>query len=100
MLNNNQKKKLRQLANSKDILKFNVGKNALNSEVIDMLDKAIFKHELIKVSFLKTSIEDKKELMQYTLDISAALKADIVQQIGHTVVFYKKNPELKNSINL
>lgn len=99
MLNNKDRAKLKKYAHSNDILKFNVGKNGLESTVLDMLSKALDKHEIIKIAFLKTSV-DAYNLEEMILDISSFLKADVIQKIGKTIILYRKNPKLKDGINL
>lgn len=99
MLDIKQKVLLKKIAQTEDILKFNIGKETLNNDVITMLDNAIKKHELIKVYFLKSSL-DNKPASEIILDLSSALKCDVVQYIGHTVTLYRKNPKLTNSYKI
>ena len=96
MLNNNQKRQLKALANGLD--KYQIGKNGITDSLIDMLDKALEAKELIKISVLK-SLETP--LMEVALDLSSKLKAEIVQVIGRTIVMFRANKEKdKNKIKL
>lgn len=99
MLNNKQKTELKRIAHSSELQKYNIGKGTIDNSVVDMLDKAITKYELIKISFLKSSLTElsKNEMAS---DISSKLNAEIVQIIGNTAIFYRKNSKLKDSIKI
>lgn len=100
MLTNKQKTQLRQeAAQNKNLIKFNIGKDTIDSNVIDTLEKAIFKHELIKINILKSAlVESTKE--DIIGNIILKLKAELVQQIGKTALIYRHNPKLKDGIKL
>lgn len=87
MLNNKQKKTLKGLANTLKI-KYQVGKSEITDTLIDMLDKALVAHELIKIDVMKNVTS---ETMQIALDLSSKLNAEIVQIVGKTIVLYRKN---------
>ncbi len=97
MLNSKQKIFLRKYAQKNEILKFQIGKETLDNNVLRMLNNAITKHELIKVSFLKTSLINN-EIEALILDISSSLNCDVVQIIGRTALFYRENKKLTNKI--
>ena len=97
MLNNKQKNYLRKISYQNDILKFNIGKNTITNTVLDTLDKALIAHELIKVSFLKSSSANKSE---FILDLLSNLSCDLVEEKGSTIILFRSNPELKNKIIL
>ena len=97
MLNAKEKAALKKYAQQNKILKFPIGKDTIDNNVINMLSNAIIKHELIKVSFLKSSIQSV-HLEELLLDISSGLHCEVVQTIGNTALLYKKNPKLSNSI--
>ena len=91
---------LKRIAHSdKNLLKFNIGKENIDDNVIEMLKKAIFKHEIIKIAFLKSLVEncDINTLIE---ELASKLDAVIVQKIGHTAIFYKENTKLPNRIKL
>ncbi len=97
MLNAKEKAALKKYAQQNKVLKFPIGKDTIDNNVINMLNNAIIKHELIKVSFLKSSIQSVP-LEELLLDISSGLHCEVVQTIGNTALLYKKNPKLNNSI--
>ena len=97
MLNNKQKNYLRKISYQNDILKFNIVKNTITNTVLDTLDKALIAHELIKVSFLKSSSANKSE---FILDLLSNLSCDLVEEKGSTIILFRSNPELKNKIIL
>ena len=97
MLNTKEKAALKKYAQQNKILKFPIGKGTIDNNVIDMLNNEITKHELIKVSFLKSAIQSTP-LEELILDISSGLHCEIVQIIGNTALLYRKNPKLANSI--
>lgn len=89
MLNNSEKKALKALANTLKI-KYQLGKSEITDTSIDMFDKALIAHELIKIDVMKSVTT---ELMQLALDLSSKLKAEVVNVIGRTIVLYRENPK-------
>ena len=74
---------------------FQIGKSSLTPEIIDALDAALEKRELIKVSVLKNCIDDPKEIAQV---IGERTHYHVVKVIGKKMIFYrqaKKNPKIK-----
>jgi len=74
-----------------------VGKEGLSSNLLDALDNALLAHELVKVSVLKSCEEEIEEVASY---LSINSKSDLVQTIGRTLLFYRKNKEKKDGIRL
>lgn len=91
MLTGKQKRHLRALAVNKKAI-FQIGKDGLSKELINGLNEAIKKQELIKISILKTCETDINEI---ELDILSLTHAELVQKIGKTLVLYKKAKEPK-----
>ena len=60
-MNSRQRAYLGSLANNIDPI-FQIGKASLTPEIIEALDAALEKRELIKVSVLKNCIDDPKEI--------------------------------------
>lgn len=87
MLSKSQIRYLRGLANTLEA-RYQIGKNEINPQVLDMLSKALDKHELIKISVNRPVAEEKKEL---AAALSTALFAECVQIIGSVIVLYRKN---------
>ena len=89
MLTPSQKRFLRGKASTLKN-KYLLGKNEINDSTIEMLEKALLAHELIKISVLKSSPEP---IMSVALDLSTKLNAEIVQVIGRVIVLFKRNKE-------
>lgn len=89
MLTKKQKKQLKALANPLEH-KYQLGKADITNSLVDVLDKALTAHELIKVDVLK-SVETP--IMEVALDLSSKLNAEIIQIIGHKIVLYRQNKE-------
>lgn len=94
MLNKNQIKFLKSLANTLD-MNYQIGKNEITSTQLEMLSNALDKYELIKVSVNHSVSEQKKE---YAEEISDALHAELIQIVGNVITIYRKNlkePKIK-----
>ena len=85
MLTNKQKNYLRKEANALPSF-FQVGKEGLSQNTIEVIEKALFANELIKISLLKACEEPKS---QVALDIASATKCEIVQIVGRTIILYR-----------
>lgn len=89
-----QRAYLGSLASSIDPI-FQIGKASLTPEIVEALDAALEKRELIKVSVLKNCIDDPKEIAQV---IGERTHSHVVKVIGKKMIFYrqaKKNPKIK-----
>ena len=75
MLTGKQKKFLRSEAHSLKPI-FQIGKDGVGEKQINSINDALKAKELIKVKLL-------------ALEISVGTKADVVNTIGHTIIFYK-----------
>ena len=95
MLNNNQKRQLKTLG-AKLTNKYQIGKNGLTPTLLDMLQKAIVAHELIKIDVMKAV---ETPVMEVALDLSSNLNADIVSVVGRTILLFKINKD-NNKIKL
>ena len=69
---------------------FQIGKASLTPELINGLDEALEKRELIKISVLKNCADDPKELARILAERTGS---QVVQVIGKKIVLYKLNPE-------
>ena len=87
MITPKQKMALRAKANSIKN-KYNIGKNEISEEVLDMVDKALEAKELIKLSVLKTVESPVREI---AFDIASHTHSEIVQIIGRVIVLYRKS---------
>ena len=87
MLTNNEKKQLKALANTLDT-KYQIGKNEITDTLIDMLDKALTAHGLIKIDVMKAVVSP---VMELALDLSSKLNAEVVSVVGRVIVLYRLN---------
>ena len=79
----------RKLANTIDPI-FQIGKGDIGDTMVDAIDAALEKRELIKLSVLETagvSARDAAEML------SAALDAEVIKCIGRRFVLYRKKQE-------
>ena len=93
-MNSRQRAYLGSLASNIDPI-FQIGKASLTPEIIEALDAALEKRELIKVSVLKNCIDDPKEIAEM---IGERTHAVVVKVIGKKMIFYRKankNPRIK-----
>lgn len=90
-----QRAYLRGLAQNIDPI-FQIGKTGLTDNQIRDLSNALEARELIKISFLDTIPDDKKELAE---EIAKKTSSQIVQIIGKKLTLYKRS-EKKPKIEL
>lgn len=93
-LTSKQRAYLGSLASSMDSI-FQVGKASLTPEIVEALDAALEKRELIKVSVLKNCIDDPRMIAEA---IAQRTRSTVVKVIGKKMIFYrpnKKNPKIK-----
>lgn len=89
-----QRAYLGSLANNIEPI-FQIGKSSLTPEIIDALDTALEKRELIKVSVLKNCGDVPGEIAEM---IAERTHSHVVKVIGKKMIFYrkaKKNPKIK-----
>lgn len=65
---------------------FQVGKEGVSKNQINMIDDALEAKELIKFNLLKTCAAPIREV---ALDIAGGTRSEIVQIIGRTVVLFR-----------
>ncbi len=87
MLTNKQKAYLRSIANREKAV-YHIGKEGINTNLIDGIDLYLAAHELIKVNLLKTAMISANEA---AIDISIHTGSDVVQIIGRTIILYRKS---------
>ena len=87
MLSSKQIRYLKSLAMTLDT-KYQIGKNEVGDNTILLLENAIKKHELIKVS-VNTSVAEEKRI--FAEQISEKLHCEVVQIIGNTITLFRKN---------
>ena len=91
MLTSKQRSALRSLAQVIEPIT-QVGKLGVNEALIESLDKAIEKRELIKVTVLENSGLEPKEA---GFEIAEELSAEFVCATGRKLVFYRKSSNPK-----
>ncbi|TFJ94051.1 ribosome assembly RNA-binding protein YhbY [Lentibacillus salicampi] len=91
MLTGKQKRFLRSEAHHLKPI-FQVGKTGVNDNMVKQIGEALEKRELIKVSILQNSPEEKNTAAE-KLGLEAG--AEIVQIIGNNIVLYKASQENK-----
>lgn len=84
-LRGKQKRYLRAQANQMRAI-FSVGKQGINSTLVEELLKALDRRELIKIKILPNSGEDPKDVKDYLEKHSAI---NVVQEIGKTLLLFK-----------
>ena len=96
MLTSKQRSNLRSIAQTIDPVT-QVGKLGVNDALIESLDKAIEKREIIKVTVLENSDLIPKEA---GFEIADRLGADFVCATGRKLVFYRRsnNPKVEHLV--
>ena len=89
MLTPKQKRDLKGLASTLTT-RYQIGKNDLSDTLLDMLDKALTAHELIKIDVMKGCA---LPLMEVAIDVSNKLNAELVTVMGRVIVLFRKNKE-------
>lgn len=69
-----------------------VGAEGLSQTLTEALDDALRTRELVKVQLNRTSELTAKAAAR---ELAGRVKAEIIQTIGKTATFYRKNPQLK-----
>ena len=92
MLTPKQKRELKALASTLTI-RYQIGKNEISETLIDMLDKALTAHELIKIDVMKGC---SLPIMEIALDISNKLNAELVHVMGRVIILFRRNKLYKS----
>ena len=89
MLTPKQKRELKALASTLTT-RYQIGKNDISNTVVDMLDKALVAHELIKIDVMKGCASP---VMEVAIDVSNKLNAELVTVMGRVIVLFRRNKE-------
>ena len=89
MLTPKQKRELKALASTLTI-RYQIGKNEISETLINMLDKALTAHELIKIDVMKGCA---LPVMEVAVDIANRLNAELVEVMGRVIVLFRRNKE-------
>lgn len=71
---------------------FQIGKNGITSSVLRQIQTQINTQELLKISILSNSTITADELIDQVRQFDS--KIQYVQDIGHTVILYKRAPQI------
>lgn len=91
MLTGKQRSYLKSIANTLNPL-IQVGKGGIGDGVLSQIDKSLEDHELVKITVLKNSPVEAKEIVE---EILGATNAEFVQQIGNKLTIYRESKENK-----
>ena len=94
MLTPTQKRELKSLAANLQI-RYQIGKNEISDSLVDVLDKGLTAHELIKIDVMKGC---SLPMMEVALDIANRLNAELVHVMGRVIILFrrnKNNPKIK-----
>lgn len=67
---------------------FQVGKAGVNDNMVEQINDALEKRELLKVSVLQNCLEDTHIIAE---KLARGTNAHIVQIIGHSILLYKRS---------
>ena len=84
-----ERAELRKQANQLTAI-FQIGKDNITEPLIEAVDAALKKRELIKLSVLETSELSAKEAAE---QLAAATGAEVIQTIGRKFVLYREKEE-------
>lgn len=69
-----------------------VGQEGLSPSLTEALDDALRTRELVKVQLTRSAGMSAKEAAR---ELAGRVRAEVIQTIGRTATFYRKNPQLK-----
>lgn len=69
-----------------------VGQHGITSSLVTSLDDALRTHELVKVKLGKAADLKPNDA---AAQLSSATGSEVVQVIGRTATFYRRNPDIK-----
>ena len=91
-----QRALLRKMANTLDPV-FQIGKGDIGEALIESVDQALEKRELIKLSVLETASIDAKTAQA---ELAQRLGAEPVQCIGRKFVLYRESRDHKHTVQI
>ena len=89
MLTSKQRAFLRGIAANYETI-FQIGKGGINDNLIQQVNDALRKRELIKLRVLDNSMLSAREAAE---EIAEQTKSEVVQVIGSRFVLFKRNPQ-------
>lgn len=91
MITGKQRAYLRKMAHDMAPI-FQIGKEGVTDALVEGIDKALTKREILKVHILETALLDTRDTCN---EIAKRLKAEPVQAIGSKFIIYRKSDEEK-----
>jgi RNA-binding protein len=88
-LTGKQKRFLRAEAHGLDPVVM-VGKEGLTPTVVEAVQAALLRHELIKVRVLESSPTEKREISER---LPAQTRSELAGEVGHILILYKRHPQ-------
>ena len=85
-----QRKYLKGLAHPRKAVVF-VGQKGVTDLVVQALDEALNRHELVKIKFIEDKAKSEKKSL--ALGLQGATHAQLVGLIGHTAIFYRQHTD-------
>jgi RNA-binding protein len=82
-----QRSYLKGLASNEEAI-FQIGKSSITPAMIQAIDDAIEKRELVKISVLKNCMDDPRELAEI---VAERTHSNVVIVIGKKIVLYRPN---------
>ena len=89
MLTSKQRAALRSIAASYETI-FQIGKGGINDNLIQQVEDALRKREMIKLRVLDNSMYSAREAAE---ELAEKTKSEVVQVIGSKFVLFKRNPQ-------
>ena len=86
-----QRSYLKGLASTEDAI-FQIGKSSITPSMIQAIDDAIEKRELIKISVLKNCMDDPTEI---GITIAERTHSTLVRVVGKKIILYKESKNKK-----
>jgi RNA-binding protein len=88
-LSDAQRKHLRRVGHDRHPIVL-IGQGGLGPNVIAEMERALGDHELVKV---RARVGDRDERDCLLAELARATGSELVQQIGHVGLFYRRHPE-------
>jgi len=81
------------------LINIQMGKNGLTQNFIDNLEKTFKKHELVKISVLKSACRNREELKSRSLELCSELKKRLNKKFTCKIVGYTLNIKKWRKLN-
>ena len=91
MITRQQRAYLRKLSHTLEPI-FQIGKDGISDALIDGINMALNKREILKVHILESALLDTRQTCN---DVAARLNAEPVQAIGNKFIIYRQADEEK-----